>query len=147
MQFSFPSFVTLAPSPPPPSRSTSASCTGVSIFYFAVESSSFCGVPIRVREKEGQEIRRQELSLWPVIRADATLIILLFDGTRARGGFVAAEQMRTIRPRDRVEWKSCVNDGGTVAPRGAWLAMNLQIKFSPFVRSRLLRHDRRSCRH
>lgn len=44
------------------------------------------------RERQKKEGISKELSLRPVIRADATLIILLFDGIRARGDFVVASR-------------------------------------------------------
>lgn len=48
------------------------------------------------REEKGERQKKEgiskELSLRPVIRADATLIILLFDGIRARGDFVVASR-------------------------------------------------------
>lgn len=44
------------------------------------------------KEEEEEEEEAEELSSRPVIRADATLIILLFDGTRARGDYLRGSE-------------------------------------------------------
>lgn len=80
------------------------------------------------RERRKKEGISKELSSRPVIRADATLIILLFDGIRARGDFVVANR------RGQSGLVAASNEKVASVPvKIARLAMNTQIEFFPRI--------------
>ena len=86
------------------------------------------------REEEEEEKEAEELSSRPVIRDDATLIILLFDGTRARGDstWLQVDEDNQASWPPRSNEKSCVSTGGgrgASEVKIAWSAMNIQIEF------------------
>lgn len=101
-----------------PRRSTSARCTGVSIFYFAVESSSFSEVPIRVRKK--RRARNKTAGTFVVAgnprRGDAYYsFIWRNEGTRGLRGSPADEDNQASWPRRMKKLRQWQGNGGTGA--------------------------------
>lgn len=107
----------------------------IAVLWFRGKKERRRGRGIRDRKEERRkkgttkkEGISRELSSRPVIRADATLIILLFDGIRARGDFVVANR------RGQSGLVAASNEKVASVPvKIARLAMNTQIEFFPRI--------------